>query len=127
MEELEPADRATEAVLIARWPAADPGWVQALEERLLAPAPVPRARVWPLRRLGLGLAFALSLAVLVACLSLAGVGPFSGRSGSVSARDDCRTVTITRVEPVPTLVTGREGEPQLVYRQQRVTHRVRRC
>ena len=124
MEELEPADRATEARLIAVWPAADPGWKEALEERLLPPA---RARTWQLRRLGLGLAFALGLAVLAAGLSLAGVGPFAGRSGSVSARDDCRTVAITRVEPVPTLVTGADGRPRLVYRDQRVTHRVRRC
>jgi hypothetical protein len=80
-----------------------------------------------LRRLGLGLAFALGLAALAAGLSLAGVGPFAGRSGSVSARDDCRTVAITRVEPVPTLVTGDDGEPRLVYRDGRVTHRVRRC
>jgi hypothetical protein len=124
VEELEPADRATEARLIAVWPAADPAWVQALEERLL---PAPRARAWRLRRLSLGLAFALGLAVLAAGLSLAGVGPFAGRSGSVSARDDCRTVAITRVEPVPTLVTGADGTPRLVYRDQRVTHRVRRC
>jgi hypothetical protein len=125
VEELEPADRAIERVLIAAWPAADPAWVQALEERLLAPA--TPARAWTVRRLGLGLAFALGLAVLAAGLSLAGVGPFAGRSGSVSARDDCRTVAITRVEPVPTLVTGADGQPRLVYRDARVTHRVRRC
>jgi hypothetical protein len=127
VEELEPADRATELVLIAVWPPADPAWVQALEERLLAPAPAARARAWRLRRFGLGLAFALGLAALAAGLSLAGVGPIAGRSGSVSARDDCRTVAITRVEPMPTLITGADGKPRLVYRDGPVTHRVRRC
>ena len=118
----EHAEPELDALLRSRRPAPDPAWVAATEQKLL---PSRRRRfAWSrYPALRLGAALAIALAGLVLALSLAGGGPLAGDE-PVEARDDCRTVTVTRIERVPVVVDGGEG---IEYREQRVRRAVRRC
>jgi hypothetical protein len=97
----------------------DPDFVRATEERLL---PRRRSRA-PLRA---GAALAGGLAALAFGLSLAGEGPVGGSDPAVEAGDNCRNVTITRLDRVPQLVVE-SGQPRIVYSREKVTKVVRRC
>ena len=113
-----------DALLRARRPTPDASWVRATQERLF-----PERRrwtfEWPVARLGA--VVALGLAALVLALSLAGVGPLGGNDRSVQAKDDCKTVTVTRKERVPSIVKGADGQPRVVYSERPVQRLERRC
>ena len=124
----EHTDPELDALLRAKRPAPDPTWVRATEQRLLPPRrrfAVPAWRPAPAARLGAALA--VGIAALVLALSLAGVGPLGGGDRSVQAKDDCRTVKVTRRERVPAIVTGKDGQPQVVYSARSVQRLERRC
>jgi hypothetical protein len=70
---------------------------------------------------------ALGTAAAVLVLVLAGVGPFTQGGDRVNARDNCRFVDVTRIEPVPRLAPSANGQPTVRYRKQMVHRRVQRC
>ena len=119
----EHAEPELDALLRSRRPMPDPAWVAATEQRLL---PTRRKRFsWGgMPALRLGAALAVALAGLVLALSLFGGGPLGGGNEPVDAKNDCRTVTVTRVERVPVVV---DGGARIEYREQRVRRPVRRC
>ena len=111
-----------ETILRASRPEPDPAWALSLERRVL---PVPRTRHRPVNLMRF--AFAGGLAAVATSLSLAGVGPLAGGTGSVSARDDCRMVSVLRTERVPSLATDADGTVTLVYRARTVRRWMQRC
>jgi hypothetical protein len=111
-------DEQVEQLLRTSRPEPDPGFVRSLEGQLF-PAHTQERRQRPLLAAAV-LASALAAAALG--LSLAGVGPLGGGGDGVQADSNCRFVSVTRVEKVPTLVDG-----QLKLRDQRVQRRVKRC
>jgi hypothetical protein len=120
----EHSEPELDALLRSRRPMPDEAWVAATERRLL---PTRRRISWGRTpALRLGTALAIALAGLVLALSLAGGGPLAGND-SVEAKDECRTVTVTRTERVPTIVEDASGEPQVRYRTERVRRTERRC
>lgn len=117
MEPMRPehAEPELDALLRNRRPEPDGAWVHATGERLFA----PRRRASPALRLGA--AFAGGLATLMVVLSL------GGPPSDVDAKDQCRDVTVTRVQPVPRLITTKAGKSKVVYTRKPVTRTVRRC
>jgi hypothetical protein len=74
-----------------------------------------------------GGAAAGALACLALLLGLAGAVPLSTEGDSaVEADDNCRYVSVRRVERVPALVM-RSGEPVIRYDRKVVQRRVKRC
>jgi hypothetical protein len=129
MEPSEPEflDERVESLLRRSQPRPRPDFVRSLQARLL---PERGAQRWALRpRPAFVAAFsaaATALAVLV--LSLAGVGPLaSGGGQDVKAGSNCRFVVVKERTSVPTLVRARNGQTRIVYRDQLVDRRVRRC
>jgi hypothetical protein len=117
-------DTEMEARLRNFRPAPDPAFVSALEAQLLPDKPRPsRARRgFALRPvLAAGLA-ACSLAGVTAALDLAGLSPFKG-DRAVEARDNCRTVVVTKRERQP--VARDTGAIAFEYRM--VKRHVERC
>jgi hypothetical protein len=119
-------DPEVAGLLRASRPEADPAFRRSLEQRLLDR---PRRLTLPaLPRPALaGAALAGALALLLLVLGLAGSGPLSGDDDSVRAKDDCRQVTVTRVERVPRIATGSDGEPEIRYDERSVRRVVTRC
>jgi hypothetical protein len=121
-------DRDVARLLQASRPEPDPAFRAALEERLLAPRRRFRLALPSFPRPALaGAALAGALALLLLVLGLAGSGPLSGDDDALRAKDNCRQVTVTRVERVPEVVQGSDGEPQIRYREQPVERVVTRC
>ena len=118
---MEPIDPEMDALLRRARPEPDGAWVHATGERLFAPRRTSRP-VWRL-----GAAFAGGLAAFATVLSLAGVGPLAGGDQTVNAKDDCRAVTVTRVQRVPSLVTKPSGGVRITYTRKPVQVSERRC
>jgi hypothetical protein len=112
-------DEQVEQLLRASRPEPDAGFVRSLESRLFEP-PEPSPRRRPLLA-GAALAGGLACAVLV--LSLAGVGPLGGSDHPAQAGSDCKFVTVTRMEQVPTVTDN--GVFSIDKRP--VERRVKRC
>jgi hypothetical protein len=115
-------DPELEALLERARPRPDPAFVRATEARLL---PQRRSRRMPALRVGA--AVAGGFAALAFGLSLAGVGPLGDGDPAVRAQDNCRNVTVTKVERVPRLVVAEDGTPRIVYSRKPVTRVERRC
>lgn len=109
-----------DALLRRNRPEPDPAWVRATGERLLP----DRGRRLPALRLAGGLVAGLAAAAVG--LSLAGVGPIADDGDVVEAGDDCRPVTVERVQRVPTIATV-DGELRVRFRRERVRRTVERC
>lgn len=126
----EHAEPELDALLRSHRSVPDPRWVAATQDRLLNQSRGPTASRWrtwrPTPALRLGAAFAVVLAALILALSLAGSGPLGGES-PVKAKDDCRTVPVTRTERVPIIVEGSDGEPRIVYERKPVQRFEKRC
>ena len=119
----EHAEPDLDALLRRSRPEPDGAWVHATGEGLFAPR-----RSWrPSGALRLGSALVVGLATVALLLSLAGAGPLAGGDRAVEAKDDCRTVTVARVERVPAIVTDSRGTMRVVYTRERVRRLVRRC
>lgn len=125
MEPLGPehVDPELDALLRRARPEPDGAWVRTTGEGLFPAA--PQRRSWPALRLGT--ATAVGLAAVATTLSLAGVGPLSGTDDTVQAKDDCRTVTVTRTERVPELVTKKRGGLRVIYKNKPVRTSELRC
>ena len=123
-------------ILRASRPEPEAAWRDDLERRVLTMA-APRERAprrsslapprFRLRAPWLaGGAAAAGLASFALLLGLAGAGPLSGEDSAVEADDDCRYVSVRRVERMPRLVM-RSGEPVIRYDRKVVQRRVKRC
>jgi hypothetical protein len=128
MPHLEPehTDPELDSFLREIHPAPHPEWARSLEGRLL-PRAAKGTGAWRLPHVRLGAALVGGFAVLLLTLALAGVGPFGGNAADVRAKDDCELVQVTRVERVPALVQGSDGQPRIVYHRGRVQRFERRC
>jgi len=115
-----------EAVLRRSRPAPDRQWLDGLEQRLL-PSDASRISLWRRPHLRLGAALAAGIATVIVALSLAGLGPLGGGASNVRAKDECRTVHVSRIEQVKSVEIGRDGQPRVVTRPQRVQRYERRC
>jgi len=122
----EHTDPELDALLRERRSRPDAGWVAATERRLL-PERRPRFAWRPAPALRMGAALAITLAAIMFALSLFGSGPLGGSNSEVKAEDECRMVPVTRIERVPAVVEGSDGEPRIVYRRERVERLVQRC
>ena len=112
-------DERVEQVLRASRPEPDADFVRSLESGLFErPEPSPRRR--PLLA---GVALAGGLACSALALSLAGVGPLGGNDHPAQAGSDCRFVTVTRMEQVPTVT----DKGVFSIDKQPVQRRVKRC
>lgn len=109
-----------DALLRRNRPEPDPAWVRTTGERLL---PARRRRLPALRLAG---ALAGGLAAVTVGLSLAGVGPIADDRDVVEARDECRPVTVERVQRLPSIATV-DGELRLQFRRETVRRTVERC
>lgn len=118
---METPDPLLEALMRAARPAPDPTWVRTTGEQLF---PERRRRRTTLR---LATALVVGLAALASVLSLAGVGPLGGTERSVEARDNCRSVTVTRTVRVPSVITAPDGAIRVVTKRTPVERTVRRC
>jgi hypothetical protein len=118
---LEPVEPDIDALLRRNRPEPDAAWVRVTGERLF---PARKARV---PALALGGAFAAAVALVATVLALAGVGPLGGGTGPVEAKDDCRTVTVNRMQRVPSIVDSRSGAPRVVMTRKPVRITERRC
>ena len=99
----------------------------ARAERELFPEP-PVRRPWlrlPAVRIGSALVAGLATVLLV--LSLAGAGPLGSKDDAVHAKERCRSIVVTRVERVPTIVTDANGTSHVRYRKKPARRTVRRC
>jgi hypothetical protein len=121
-------DRDVARLLEASRPEPDPAFGARLEERLFAPRRRLRLAVPSFPRPALaGAALAGALALLLLVLGLAGSGPLSGDDDALRAKDNCRQVTVTRMERVPEIAQGSDGEAQIHYRERPVKRVVTRC
>jgi hypothetical protein len=122
----EHLDPELDAILRATRPSPDPSWVDATEQRLAC-----SQRSWfvwhttPALRLGAVTGFALAVAVIM--LSLLGASPLGDSDQDVKAGEACRLVEVDRIERVPSIVESTSGEPQVIYRKERVRRFVERC
>jgi hypothetical protein len=118
-------ERAVADQLCASRPAPDRGWIRKEERRLFH---IDSRQHWAFPQVRVAAAFVLAVAATVLLLSLAGVGPLGGAAReAVQADDNCRYVTVTRIERTPAVVEGADGTPSIVYRDERVSRRVKRC
>jgi hypothetical protein len=119
-------DQEVAALLRASRPAPGEPFRAQLERELFEPR--RRGFAWPaLPRPALaGAALAAALAVLLLALGLIGSSPLS-EDDRVRAKDNCRQVTITRVERVPQVVTDAAGETRITYRAEPVRRVITRC
>lgn len=119
-------DAEVEERLRAARPEPDSRFVAELAERLF-PAPPQRRvsrRSWRPAWAGAGVAAALACGALL--LGLAGAGPLSGGQHAPQAKDDCRFVTVKRLEQQPVVVRTSHGSG-LEFQKRQVTRRVKRC
>lgn len=123
-----PLDAELDALLRATRPAPDPAWVLETRERLL-PATERRMglRGW-LRVRPVTVAATLGLAGVISAVALVGGGPLGGNGGDdARAREECRTVFVTKVEPSGELRRQADGTVEVQTVQRPVTREVRDC
>jgi hypothetical protein len=125
-----PRDPEMEARLRSARPQPDPTFVTRLEGELFAGARAARRpnrrRTWSWRP-AFAAAFAVTaLAAFALALDLVGIGPF-GSSDSGQARDDCRTVVVSKRERVPVVHKTRSGGTKVRLEYRRVKRHVKRC
>jgi hypothetical protein len=121
-------DVELDAVLRRARPRPDATWVRETQRRLLpGMAETSRRSWWRLRPVAIGAVCSLTL--VVTALAFVGGGPL-GHGGGDEARatQECRTVFVTKVEPIGEVRRGADGsvEVQTVHRpvsRQRVTCR----
>lgn len=124
----EHADPAIEAFLLRSRPSPRPEWVAETESALFAsPHRGARLRGFRLTPVRFGAILAGGLAALLTALTLAGVGPLDHGTRDARAKDNCRTVLVTKNVKVPAIVDGQDGQPQVVYRTRRETRPQRVC
>ena len=115
-----------EAEKLLRAVRLEPGseFVRDLEHRLLA----DRKRKAGLPTLFAGLALGMGLTLVIVALAVAGVLPMGlGRDQEASAKEDCRTIMVERTQRRPEIVTGRDGQLEIVYRRTVVRRPMTRC
>jgi hypothetical protein len=98
-------------------------FVDALERRIL-----PEPRRHRTQRLVVALSTVAALASVLALLGIAGAlpSPFRGERPA-SAKDDCATVIVERIERRAHFVTGLDGRLHIKYRRESVRRPVKRC
>ncbi len=120
----DPDVELVERLLVAARPVPDEAFVSHTERRLLGRSRASSS--WHMVRPALAISGAFAVVVVIA--SLAGAGPLStGGTEDVRARQDCTVTTVTRTQPVGTIVQGSDGEPTIVRRDGEVTRDDRRC
>lgn len=119
----EPIDAELDALLRRARPQPEGAWVRTTGEQLFAGQTGRRSRP----ALKLGTVFAGGLAAFATALSLAGVGPLATGDQTVDAQDNCRTVTVTKLQRVPSIMTTPSGEVRVTYTRRPVEISERRC
>jgi hypothetical protein len=118
-------DRPLESIFREHRPEPPPGFVEALEARLVDEVGRARRPVNPLRA---SVALTAGLATTLVVLGLSGLLPWNlGAVDRGEAKLDCTTVVTVRMERRPTVVAAKTGELRLHYRVTPVRHSVRRC
>lgn len=118
-------DEVTAGLLRATRPEPREDWVHATEARLVGRSARAGRRVTALVG-ALGLSGAL--AGVFATASLLGGGPLTlDGQQDVRAKQDCRTVDVTRTQKAGQLVEQPDGTTTVVNRDRTVTTPVRRC
>src|SRR4051812_4542258 len=113
-------DRPLESIFREHRPEPPPGFVEALEERLVGELRMARRSVKPLRA---SMALTAGLATTLLVLGLSGLLPWNlGAADRGEAKPDCTTVVTVRMERRPTMVVAKTGELRLHYRVTPVRH-----
>lgn len=122
-----PLDAELDALLRANRPQPDPAWMLATRERLIPEAPARAGWSWRgLRPVTIGAT--LGLAGVITAVALVGGGPLGNGGGDdARAKQDCRTVYVTKVEPSGEVRRQADGTVEVQTVQRPVTREVRDC
>lgn len=123
-----PLDAELDALLRATRPQPDPAWMVDVRDRLLPEQAARGGRLGWLRVRPVVVAATLGLAGVISAAALVGGGPLGGGGGDdARARQECRTVYVTKVEPSGELRRQADGTVEVQTVQRPVTREVRDC
>jgi hypothetical protein len=119
-------DAELDALLRRARPQPDADWMLATRERLLPDvASAPRVW-WRMRPAAVGAT--LGLAATITAIALVGGGPLGGGGGDdARATQECRTVYVTKVEPLGEVRRQADGTVEVQTVQRPVTREQRDC
>ncbi len=123
-----PLDAELDALLRAARPQPDAAWMQATRDDLLPERAARRGISGWVRVRPVTVGATLGLAAVISAVALVGGGPLGGGGGDdARARQECRTVYVTKVEPTGELRRQADGTVEVQTVQRPVTREVRDC